>query len=112
MNVKTDEQGWRIIGLWGDEDKGEGYRIGPTFAEDQLESCEKLAYELETQYGLPVEIATIISHFTGIKVGQKVQTKDGDGIVEEIRPGAFPFLIRFKTGTAWQDMTHIISVIA
>lgn len=30
-NVNTDESGWRIVGLWGDEENGEGNRIGPTF---------------------------------------------------------------------------------
>lgn len=111
-SIKTDKSGWKIVGLWGEEEKGEGNRIGPFFEENQLAECEKLADELEMLYGLPVEIATIISHFTGIKVGQKVQTKDGNGIVEEIRPGAFPFLVRLENGSAWQDRTHIISVVA
>lgn len=62
-NIKTDQQGWRIVGLWGDEEKAEGNRIGPTFAEDQIEACEKLADELESKYGLPVPIETIVSHF-------------------------------------------------
>lgn len=63
INLKTDETGWRIVGLWGDEDKGEGNRVGPTFPENQLEACEALADELEKKYGLPVPIQTIISHF-------------------------------------------------
>ena len=62
-NIKTDTQGWRIVGLWGDEYKSEGNRIGPTFQEDQMEACEQLAGQLEAQYGLPVPIETIVSHF-------------------------------------------------
>jgi hypothetical protein len=62
-NTKTDQQGWRVVGLWGDEDKSEGNRIGPTFHEDDLDSCEQLVDELERKYGLPVPIETIISHF-------------------------------------------------
>lgn len=62
-NIKTDIEGWRIVGLWGDEEKGEGNRIGPTFPEDQLDACEQLVDELESKYGLPVAINTIINHF-------------------------------------------------
>lgn len=62
-NLKTDKTGWRIVGIWGDEEKGEGNRIGPTFDEDQLAECEALADELEKTYGLPVLIKTIIAHF-------------------------------------------------
>lgn len=63
INIKTDQEGWRIVGLWGDEDKAEGNRIGPTFPEDQIEAVEQLADDLESKYGLPVPIETIISHF-------------------------------------------------
>lgn len=112
-NIKTDKSGWKVVGLWGDENKGEGNRIGPTFEENQLDACEALADELEKFYGLPVEISTIISHFTGVRVGCRVETKDGAGVVEEIRPGAFPFLVRLENGgQAWQDRTHIISIYA
>jgi len=62
-NIKTDKSGWRVVGLWGDEYGGEGNRIGPFFDDDQLEACEQLVDELESKYGLPVEIATIVSHF-------------------------------------------------
>ncbi|HAD11863.1 MAG TPA: hypothetical protein DCF33_05420 [Saprospirales bacterium] len=62
-NLKTDKTGWRIVGIWGDEEKGEGNRIGPTFDEDQLAECEALVDELEKTYGLPVLIKTIIAHF-------------------------------------------------
>ena len=96
--------------MWGEEENGEGNRIGPTFEENQLSECEKLVDQLEALYGLPVEIATIISHFTGIKIGQKVHTKDGIGIVEQIKPGAFPFLVRLETGYAWQDIKHISTI--
>lgn len=63
FNLKTDREGWRIVGLWGDEDKGEGNRIGPTFEEAEFEACSELADELESRYGLPVAIETIVSHF-------------------------------------------------
>lgn len=112
-NIKTNEYGWKVVGLWGDEDKGEYNRIGPTFPENQLKACEQLANELEKKYGLPVEISTIISHFTGVHVGCRVETKDGIGTVEEVRPGVFPFLVRLENGgAAWQDRTHILSIIA
>ena len=62
-NKKTDQDGWRIVGLWGDEAKGEGNRIGPTFPYTELEQCEKLVDELESKYGLPVPIDIIINHF-------------------------------------------------
>lgn len=112
-NLKTDKSGWKVVGLWGDEDKAEGNRIGPTFEENQLDACEALADELENKYGLPVEIAIIISHFTGVSVGCRVETKDGIGTVEEVRAGVFPFLVRLENGgSAWQDRTHIISILA
>lgn len=57
------EEGWRIVGLWGDEEEGEGNRIGPRFAEDQDAACCDLIDELEKTYGLPVMIQTIIDHF-------------------------------------------------
>lgn len=101
-NLKTDQEGWRIVGLWGDEEKGEGNRIGPAFPEDQLQECESLMDELEAKYGLPVDISTIITHFTGIAIGQKVKTNDGTGIIENITVGPFPFLIKLDNGGyAW-----------
>ncbi len=101
-NVQTCKTGWRIVGLWGDEEKGEGNRIGPTFDDSELDACEALADDLEKQYGLPVEIATIISHFTGIYVGSQVETKCGKGVVEKVTPQPFPFLVRLENGTlAW-----------
>ena len=62
-NKKTDESGWRIVGLWGEEEKGEGNRIGPTFKESELEDCEKLADELESKLGLPVLISDVLAFF-------------------------------------------------
>jgi len=62
-NKKTDESGWRIVGLWGDEEKGEGNRIGPTFAESEIEDCEKLCDELESKLGLPVFISDVLAFF-------------------------------------------------
>lgn len=63
INIKTGKQGCQIVGLWGDEDKGEGYRIGPKFAEIEFEACEKLIDDLLRQYGLPVNLDIIIGHF-------------------------------------------------
>ena len=63
-NIETGWYGWRIVGLWRDEEKGEGNRIGPSFDHDKIDDCEKLADELEHKYGLPVAIKTIISHFS------------------------------------------------
>ena len=112
FNTITNLSGWRIVGIWGDEDKGEGMRIGPTFAEDELEGCEKLADELKTKYGLPVSISTIFSHFSGIKVGSKLNTTDGIGIVLEIRPGVLPILVRLDNGgMAWENQSNVISII-
>ena len=111
-NLKTGESGFRVVGIWGVESRGEGNRIGPVFSDDDIDKCSELIDELTKLYGLPVSIATIISHFTGIKVGQKVNTTDGIGVVLEIRPGPFPFFVRLENGgTAWQDMYHIISKI-
>jgi len=111
-NLNTDKSGWRIVGIWGDENKGEGMRIGPTFEEDDLDSCEKLADELEAKYKLPVKISDIISHFSGISIGSKLKTTDGDGVVEDIKPGALPFLVRLDNGgAAWQNQSYIISVV-
>lgn len=61
--TSTDEIGWRIVGLYGDEEQGEGNRIGPTFPETELEACQKLLDDLVQQYGLPVNGNTIIRHF-------------------------------------------------
>lgn len=103
-NLKTDQNGWRIVGLWGNEEKGEGNRIGPTFSEDQLQACESLMDELEAKYGLPVDVSTIITHFTGIKIGQKVKTDYGDGIIEDITVGPFPVSIKLGNGGyVWVD---------
>jgi hypothetical protein len=47
-----------------------------------------------------------------INKGDKVNTKDGIGVVEKIVPGQFPFFVRLENGgTAWQGPMHIISVI-
>ncbi len=113
MNLNTNKPGWRIVGIWGDEDKGEGMRIGPTFEDSDLESCEKLADELEAKYKLPIKISDIISHFSGITIGAKLKTTDGDGVVEDIKPGALPFLVRLENGgMAWQNQSYIISIVA
>lgn len=53
---KTFEEGWMIIGLWGDEELGEGNRLGPFFTEDDVELCEALIDEMEEKFGLPIEI--------------------------------------------------------
>lgn len=63
INIKTFKECYQIVGLWGDEDKGEGYRIGPKFAETELEACEKLIDGLLQQYGLPVNLDILIGHF-------------------------------------------------
>jgi hypothetical protein len=111
-NMKTDKEGWRVVGIWGDEEKGEGMRIGPTFEDSDLESCEKLADELEAKYKLPVKISDIISHFSGIIIGAKLKTTDGDGVVEDIKPGVLPFLVRLDNGgMAWQNQSNIISIL-
>lgn len=45
--------------------------------------------------------------------GTKVDTTDGKGIIEEIKPGTFPYLVRLDNGgSAWQELYHIISIIA
>lgn len=44
--------------------------------------------------------------------GTYVDTTDGKGIIEEIRPGLFPYLIRLDSGgLAWQELYHIKSII-
>lgn len=112
FNTITCTSGWRIVGIWGDEDKGQGQRIGPTFADGELDACEKLADELENKYGLPVSISTIFSHFSGIKVGSKLNTTDGIGVVLEIRPGVLPILVSLdKGGMAWQNQSNLIEII-
>jgi hypothetical protein len=50
---------------------------------------------------------------TKLGVGTKVDTTDGKGIIEEIRPGTFPYLVRLQNGgNAWQELYHIISILA
>lgn len=111
INMLTDKEGWRIVGIWGDEDKGEGMRIGPTFEHDDLDGCEKLADELEEKYGMPIKISDIISHFSGIHIGARLNTTDGDGVVERITPGPLPFLVKLDNGgLAWQNQSNIISI--
>lgn len=111
-NQVTNKEGYRVVGIWGNEHNGEGMRIGPTFEEDQLDLCEKLVDELEAKFDLPVKITDIITHFSGIGVGTKLKTVDGDGIVEEITTGPLPFLVRLENGgRAWQNQSYIIKII-
>ena len=58
---KTQTSGWKVVGLFGEEDKGEGHRIGPFF--EIPEAAEKMATELESLYGLPVPIDTVLQYF-------------------------------------------------
>lgn len=83
-NTRTNKQGWRIVGIWGDEDKGEGNRIGPTFDYGDLESCEKLIDNLVAQYQLPVCVHTIAHHFTPTDPEPKEKPKIGITIEEII----------------------------
>jgi hypothetical protein len=39
FNVVTHELGWRIIGLWGDEDIWEGNSIGPVFGYNDFDKA-------------------------------------------------------------------------
>lgn len=108
-NKTTDESGWRIVGLWGDEEKGEGNRIGPTFSEEELEACEKECDQLVEKHGLPVEIATIWAHYLALSVGQRVNTTDGPGTIQEIRPGVYSILVKLDDGgLAWQNKSNIL----
>lgn len=48
-----------------------------------------------------------------LTAGTKVDTTDGKGVIEEIRPGTFPYLIRLDNGGhAWQEIYHIIQILA
>jgi hypothetical protein len=67
IDTKTDEEGWRIVGIWGDEDKKEGNRIGPRFPEDQLGECEALVEELEREFTFPAPIADIVSYLSNLQ---------------------------------------------
>ena len=111
-NIKKTQLGWRLVALWGDEEKGEGTRFGPVFPESQLAEYERLADELEKKYGLPISWNALFSHFSGIEVGDKLDTTDGMGVVHEIRPGILPILVRLESGGwAWQNQSNIIKII-
>ena len=59
-SVTTGLNGWRIVGLWGEEKKGEGNRIGPYFDEEKIEDCEALIDRIEKEFTLPVEISKVV----------------------------------------------------
>lgn len=108
---KKGDLGWRIVALWGDEDKFEGNTIGRTFKFDELEECERIVREIEVKYGLPVEIHKIVEHFTGIGIGKKIDTNGGTGIVLDTKQGDFNFLVELENGTkAWTAMKSITKV--
>jgi hypothetical protein len=62
INMQTYKEGWRIVALWGDEAKGEGYKIGPLFEENQLEECEKTMDEIHAKVGLPCATTDLINY--------------------------------------------------
>lgn len=108
INIKAGQKGWRIVGIWGDEDKYEGNRIGPYFKHEDYDQCEKLLNEIEAKYSAPYEIHKIIEHFTGIGIGKRVDTPDGIGIITDYKHGKFPFLVELENGgSAWVDIDTI-----
>lgn len=43
--------------------------------------------------------------------GTSVNTTDGIGVIEEISTMPFPYYVKLQNGYAWQNDSHIISVI-
>lgn len=62
-DAKKQKKGWRVVGIYGDEEKYEGNRVGPFFEHNELRKVQKMCDELETLYTMPVLIDTIVKHF-------------------------------------------------
>lgn len=53
INLSLNEEGWKIMGRWGNEEAGEVTQIGPTFKDSEYDSCLSLLNNLKSYFNLP-----------------------------------------------------------
>lgn len=88
-NKDTGEEGWRIVGVWGDVEKKEGHRIGPVF--DTASECSEAIKKLEAKCGGSAPIDDTLDYFNRQKLRRTT---------EELKDALLKKLKRSKYGAS------------